>query len=210
MQQSQHWTLLAHILRPQGRKGEVLADLFTDFPARFAQHPHVYLAPTGFADGDNSPSNAHPEPVEIVSHWLPTGRNAGRVVLHFSGIGSITQAETLAGKEVVVPSRERMPLEEDAVYVSDLIDCLLYDGATLLGSIESMQFPANADGTRQLEHAAPLLVVRGTDGDELLVPFAKSYLVEINTAAKMVRMDLPEGLADLNRDRKAEDAQQSS
>ena len=29
------WIVLAHLLRPQGRKGELLAELLTDFPERF-------------------------------------------------------------------------------------------------------------------------------------------------------------------------------
>ena len=34
MESASQWIVLAQILRPQGRKGEVLADLFTDFPDR--------------------------------------------------------------------------------------------------------------------------------------------------------------------------------
>ena len=50
MESASQWIVLARILRPQGRKGELLADLFTDFPARFGQHPRVWLAPPGFAE----------------------------------------------------------------------------------------------------------------------------------------------------------------
>ena len=200
MDPGRQWTLLARILRPQGRKGEVLADLFTDFPERFAEHPHVHLARAGFIDaGAEASGTTTLEPAEIVGHWLPSGRNAGRVVLHFAGIDSITQAETLAGKEVVVAATERMELEADAVYISDLAGCSLYDRDTLLGAIEDVQFPASPDGSRRLEEAVPLLVVRATDSDELLIPFAKSYLIQVDTAAKIVRMELPEGLADINR-----------
>ena len=49
MDPTSQWIVLAQILRPQGRKGEVLADLFTDFPERFDEHPGVWLAPSGFA-----------------------------------------------------------------------------------------------------------------------------------------------------------------
>ncbi len=113
MQSTPQWIVLAHILRPQGRKGEVLADLFTDFPERFAQHPRVWLAPAGLAASaplDCPEKNAQAQPAEIVSHWLPVGRNAGRIVLRFAGIDTIAQAANLAGKEVVVPLAERLPL----------------------------------------------------------------------------------------------------
>ncbi len=194
------WTLLARILRPQGRKGEVLADLLTDFPSRFAEHPRVWLAPPSFADTSLSRSQAAvPQPAEITSHWLPVGRNSGRVVLHFAGVDSISQAEALAGKEVLVPLAERMPLDADSIYISDLIGCTVYDRDAALGLVESVQFPATPDGTQRLEDTAPLLAVAIPDGGELLLPFAKSYLVEIDVHAKTIRMALPDGLTDLNR-----------
>jgi len=200
------WTILAHILRPQGRKGEVLADLLTDFPERFAQRPQVHLAPAGFTeDGSALPPEGLLVPAEILSYWLPVGRNAGRVVLHFAGVDSITQAEALAGKEVVVPFTERMPLEEGAVYVADLIGCTVIDRDTVLGVVDSVDFPTTPDGSRHLDDAAPLLAVKSADGGEILVPFVNSYLVALDLAAKSIRMDLPEGLATLNASRTAEE-----
>ena len=197
MDPTPQWTLLARILRPQGRKGEVLADLLTDFPHRFAAHPRVWLAPPGFTEAASHP--ASPEPAEITSHWLPVGRNTGRIVLHFAGVDSISQAEALAGKEVLVPLAERMPLDADSIYISDLIGCTVYDRDAPLGLVESVQFPATPDGTQRLEDTAPLLAVATPDGGELLLPFAKSYLVEIDIQARSIRMALPNGLTDLNR-----------
>ena len=43
------WVVLAHLLRPQGRKGELLAELLTDFPERFEDRKQVFLAPEGFS-----------------------------------------------------------------------------------------------------------------------------------------------------------------
>jgi 16S rRNA processing protein RimM len=199
MQEDPQWTMLARILRPQGRKGEVLADLLTDFPDRFTERPQVHLAPAGFSEAGEAQAESALQQIQILSHWQPTGRNAGRIVLHFAGVDSITQAEALAGKEVVVPSSERMPLDEDAAYISDLTGCTVYDHGATLGTVEAVQFLTTPDGSRRLEEAAPLLVVSSEDGSELLVPFVKSYLIAIDTAAKTIHMKLPEGLADLNR-----------
>ena len=202
MPSSPQWTLLARILRPQGRKGEVLADLFTDFPERFASCPDVWLAAPGFSDIEESERPAEqpsPEPIQIVAHWLPVGRNGGRVVLHFGGVDSISSAEQLAGKEVVVPAEARMPLEPDEAYISDLIGCEVHDGDTLVGTLDDVEFATTPDGTRRLDDAAPLLVVRSTEGGEILIPFAKQYLVELNLAAKRIRMALPEGLTQVNQ-----------
>jgi len=42
------WIVLAHLIRPQGRKGELLAELLTDFPDRFVGREDLFLAPPGF------------------------------------------------------------------------------------------------------------------------------------------------------------------
>jgi 16S rRNA processing protein RimM len=203
MQSASQWIVLARILRPQGRKGEVLADLFTDFPGRFVRQPRVWLAPQGFADSPSAASTStEPSPplqlAEVASHWLPLGKNAGRIVLRFAGIDSIELAETLAGKEVLVPLAERMTLDSDATYISDLIGCTVYDREQPLGTVSNVDFPATPDGARRLEDAAPLLAITSPNGDEILVPFVRAFLVALDPAAKSIRMALPEGLAELN------------
>jgi 16S rRNA processing protein RimM len=201
MPSASKWTLLARILRPQGRKGEVLADLFTDFPERFAAQPEVWLAPAGFIDAHEegaATAAQDPSPLKVTAHWLPVGRNAGRIVLQFAGIESISAAEQLAGKEVVVPSEARMPLEDGAVYISDLVGCTVYDNGEPIGTIDDVQFATTADGTRRLDDAAPLLVVQTPSSGEVLVPFVNEYLLELNTDGRTIRMALPEGLRQVN------------
>ncbi len=200
------WIVLAEILRPQGRKGEVLAELLTDFPERFTPHPMVWLAPSGFADRAESDidSAPQPQPAEIASHWLPVGRNAGRIVLHFAGIDSIEKAEALSGKEVIVPLAERLPLEPGAAYTSDLAGCTLYDHGRPIGVVTEVQFATTADGTRRLEDAAPLLAVLDPEGNEILIPFVTAFIDELDLAGKSIRMNLPEGLVDVNQPGRAE------
>ena len=57
---------------------------------------------------------------EVVAFWLPVGKNEGRVVLQFAGIDSISDAESIAGKDVLVPREERLPLDDESVYISEL------------------------------------------------------------------------------------------
>jgi 16S rRNA processing protein RimM len=113
-------------------------------------------------------------------------------VLHFSGVDSISAAETLKGLIVAIPRAERAPLAEDEVYVADLIGCELFDVAgetpVQVGEIEDVDRTAGP---------VALLVVRGAKG-EILIPFAKSYLRKLDLNTKRVEMALPEGLADLN------------
>jgi 16S rRNA processing protein RimM len=193
-QSTPSWIVLAHLLRPQGRKGEVLAELFTDFPERFESHGRVFLAAPGF-DGEESEARA----AEVQSFWLPVGRNQGRVVLKFAGIETISDAETIAGQDVIVPREERLALEDESIYISELIGCTVYDGPLQVGIVEDVQFAMTADGARRIDDAAPLLAVASADGDEILIPYAQAFLVSVDTEAKRIEMTLPEGLVEINR-----------
>jgi 16S rRNA processing protein RimM len=193
MTEAPKWVVLAVVLRPQGRKGEVLAELLTDFPERF-EGRHVFLAAAGF-DGPREKVRT----ADVTGYWLPVGRNQGRVVLKFEGVDTINDAETLNGLDVLVPFEERAALEDGASYISDLIGCAVLDGGVKIGVIEDVQFAMTSDGSRRLEESAPMLVVRDDAGDEILVPFAKAFVVTVDTVAKRVEMRLPAGLVDVNR-----------
>jgi len=184
------WVWLARIRRPQGRKGEVFAEILTDFPDKFSERRQVWLLSADVSAAASArPAAQAPRQVELQNHWL----HKGGVVLHFVGVDSISDAETLAGIIVAIPRAERAELSEDAFYVSDLVGCALVDvagaEAVAVGEIETVDRSGGA---------APLLVVRGAEG-EVLVPFAKSFLRKIDLEARRVEMALPEGLVDLSR-----------
>jgi len=187
------------MLRPQGRKGEILAELLTDFPERFDTQKRVFLAPAGFSGPESAARVA-----EVAAWWLPVGRNQGRIVLYFSGIESIDDAESLCCLEVIVPAAERMELEDDANYISDLIGCAVIDltdpsKPITVGSVTDVHFATTPDGNRRLEDAAPLLAVATAEGDEVLIPFAKAFLISLDSENKRIEMSLPPGLLEVNR-----------
>ena len=172
------WAILARLVRPQGRHGEILADLLTDFPERFAERKRLLLVVS-----DTSPAPARE--VTLERHWL----HKGRIVLKFSGIDSINDAELLRGFMVAIPASERMPLSDGAVYVSDLIDCEVVDvshGQVSVGKITDV------------DRESALLVVQSPHGAQVLIPFAKAYLANIDLKGKRIEMHLPEGLLDIN------------
>jgi len=182
MTAAEQWVWLARIRRPQGRKGEVLAEILTDFPEKFAERRQHWLL------SEDARAAAPPREVTLVDHWL----HKGSVVLHFAGVDSITAAETLAGLVVAIPLAERAPLSDDEVYIADLVGCTLVDVAgaapVAVGEIEDVDRTAGP---------VALLVVRGASG-EVLVPFAKSFLRKLDLDGKRLEMALPEGLVDLN------------
>ena len=136
---------------------------------------------------------------EVVAFWLPVGKNEGRIVLQFAGIETISDAETVAGLDVLVPREERLPLDDESVYISELVGCTVYDGATAVGVVEDVQFAMTADGARRLADAAPSAGGEVAWGDEILIPFVKAFLVAVDTEAKRIEMKLPEGLVEVNR-----------
>jgi 16S rRNA processing protein RimM len=183
------WVWLARIRRPQGRKGEVLAEILTDFPEKFAERKRVWLLK---AAGPAFVSGIEPaREVELVHHWMHKGGHGGDVVLHFAGVNSISEAEVLRGQIVAIPRAERAVLGEDAYYAGDLMGCELVDvaGSTprTVGVIEDVDREAGP---------VALLVVKSAGAEEILVPFAKVYLRKIDFEGKRVEMALPEGLVE--------------
>jgi 16S rRNA processing protein RimM len=188
------WVWLARIRRPQGRKGEVFADILTDFPEKFAERRQLWLLREGGeaarrAGGSTPHDTSLPRSIQLKNHWL----HRGGVVLHFDGVDSISDAEKLAGMIVAVPYEERAQLGEDEVYIADLAGCVVVD-------VAKADAPAVVGEIQDVERdmgPVPILVVRGKKG-EVLIPFAKDYLRRLDLDAKRVEMALPEGLEELN------------
>jgi len=184
-------------MRPQGRKGEVLAELLTDYEldTQFRAGRLISLAKPDATQP--TPSSV---PLAIEEHWLPVGKNAGRIVLKLAGHDSISQAELLSGLQVMVPAAELPSLEEDTYYVSDLVGCTLFNGDQPAGLVVDVQFAMSPDGKTRLPEAAPLLGIQllnsPADEDPILVPFVLAHLQSVDLAAKRITMNLPEGLLD--------------
>jgi 16S rRNA processing protein RimM len=195
------WLPIAHLLRPQGRRGELLADLLTDLPGLFSAGRRAVLAP----GGATAPAAAAAT-LQIEEHWLPTGKNAGRIVLKLSGCNSISEAEALAGQHLLISTADLPPLDPDTFFVGDLVGCTLYDASDpatplAVGTILDIEFATAPDGRTRLEDAAPLLAVAplGEDSTTIeptLVPFVRAWLDSVDISTRRITMRLPEGLFD--------------
>jgi len=187
------WTVLARLLRPQGRKGELLAELFTDFPESLEGRQNLFLTKQDFQGPKSDARSA-----KVLSAWLPVGKNRGRVVLQLEGINSIDDAEKLSGLDLAILDDERHSLDEGENYVSELTGCSVYDSETLVGEVSGVQFPASSAGDR-LDDVPSLLEVKSVDGDELLIPFVKAFLVSLDIEERKIVFNLPAGLLEVNR-----------
>lgn len=197
---SAEWMAVAHLLRPQGRRGELLADPSGPF--------ELFVAGRSLATGSSSEVPKLPLTlVELESAWQPTGRNAGRIVLKLGGTDSITAAEAIAGQHLFLRVSELPPLEEGTYRVRDLAGCALFNGDVLVGTVLDLQFPVGPDGRSRLEDAPDLLVVDpvatpaaeeegSPDTEPVLVPFVSAWLLEVDIPGKRLRMNIPPGLFD--------------
>lgn len=196
---SPRWVLLARILRARGNKGEVAAEILTDFPERLAKLREIFLvAPQG---------KDEPQCVKLQSCWLSQNHRR-QIVFHFEGVNSISDAEKLRGFDVLLPLEQRVSLAEGQYFVSDLVGCSVFEtpanppivasspcsmaeAPALLGTVRDVQFPGEEmPGT-------PILVVDTSQG-ELLIPLAEDICTKIDPAGRRIDVVLPEGLRQLN------------
>jgi len=133
--------------------------------------------------------------LEIEDLWP----HKGLLVLKFRGVDSMSDAELLVGSELQVPSTERAKLEAGWNYVNDLIGCTVLDRSREIGRIEDVQFGAGE---------APLLIIANGAGKKFEVPFAEAYLEAVDVARQQVRMNLPEGMLEINAPVTAEEKQE--
>jgi 16S rRNA processing protein RimM len=193
----QDWVLIARIIRPRGNKGEVLAELFTDFPARLSSLSKVYLRS----------GQAEPRSMELKHFWVDRNHPESGI-FHFADCASIDDAEKLRGGEILLPMAERVELPAGQYFVSDLIGCTVFESPAMekklaspacemenaprvLGTVQDVFFPG--EGTV----GTPLLQLQTSRG-ELLIPLAEDICKRIDVAARRIDVTLPEGLSDLS------------
>jgi 16S rRNA processing protein RimM len=176
--------LVARLVRPHGRRGELVAEILTDFPEKFHQRTRLFLIPPERV-------GSRPREIDLENFWFLRSR----IVLKFRGVETINDAEALRGFAVAIPAAERAPLEPGSVYLSDLIGCRL---------IDLNRDPADVGEIVDLDRGSSnsdLLVVRRSGSkrsEDLLIPFVREYLVRVDTANRRVEMRLPAGLAEIN------------
>lgn len=201
--ETKRWLIIARILCPRGNKGEVAAELLTDFPQRLTKLSEVYLR------RESAPSS-DPRKIPLKSCWL-SQNHKGQAVFHFAGCDSITDAGKFRGFEVLLPLEQRVKLCAGQYFVDDLIGCSVFQNfkdepvvssspcslssaPSLLGAVRDVQFLGeDTAGT-------PVLCV-DVNGAELLIPLAEDICTRIDTGARRIDVVLPEGLRELNDDR---------
>jgi len=171
---------IARIARPQGRRGEVAAEILTDFPERFEKLRRVWL----------DRPEAEPEVVQVENTWP----HKGRIILKFSGVDTISDADLLRGRLVLVPQEEKVKLPAGSHFVGDLTGCRVLrkigERTEEVGTVTEVEHTGGVD----LLHVAP----SGDAKHERLIPLAETICTRIDIEAKTIWIDPPEDLLELN------------
>ncbi len=165
--------VVARAVRTRGLKGELVAELLTDFPERFQRVSAIIAIGRG-----------ERETLELENHWLQNDR----IVLKFAGYDDVESAKSLIGFDFALPEAERMKLSENEYYDWELEGCsvVIEDGPTV-GSVRGLLRTGGVE----------LLVVEDETGREHLIPMAQSIVVKIDISRRQILIDPPEGLLDL-------------
>jgi len=168
--------VVGRIGRPQGIKGEVTVQVRTDDPdARFAVGAVLLTDP------------AERGPLTVASARLQNGR----LMVGFAGVADRNAAEALRETMLQVDAATVPPPEDDDEFHDHVLrgmSARLADGSRVGSVVDVLHLPHG-----------DVLVLRRQDNDaEVLVPFVKVMVPEVDVAARTLVIDPPEGLLELS------------
>ncbi len=166
---------VARAVKTRGVKGELVAELLTDFPDRFERISKlVAIAPDG-----------NQRTVELEDYW----HHQSRVVLKFAGFDDIEAAGSLVGNEFAVPESERVELPAGHFYDWEIHGAVVETvaGDKIGNVLEVMRVGGDVE----------MLVVENDKGHDHLIPMVQTIVVNVNVKQKRIRIDPPEGLLEL-------------
>lgn len=160
---------VGRIVRPQGRRGEVVVEPLSDRPGRLTSLRKAFVAGEGGAA----------RPIEVSGGWP----HKGRFVLKLVGVDSIDAAEVLRGRELRIPEGELSALPAGSYYHHQLKGLRVEDpeGREVGRVAELMETGGEA----------VVLVVRGPDG-ETLIPLADTFVREVDLPGRRLVVQVPE------------------
>ena len=124
------------------------------------------------------------EPYEIIK--LAEHKDGLKVKLN--GLSNRNQSEALIGQSVYISEDFFTSEDGDSIYLSEIENFLVIDQALgELGRIKSFSYNGAQD----------LLVVNYKSKD-IEIPFVEEFVEEINYDEKTIRMNLPDGLIEIN------------
>lgn len=172
-------TPIGNLIKPHGIKGEILASL--DYDMDLSDVQCVILEMDGI----------------FVPFFIESVRpkSTSSDLIQIEDIDSEIKAKAVCGKELYVLKTdlpESLSESDEGFFTSDLIGFAIYDtDDNRIGEI--IDFDDSTDN--------PLFMVRPVSGDTqniIYIPVAEDFIEVIDVESRIVTMDLPQGLLDLN------------
>jgi 16S rRNA processing protein RimM len=160
------------VVKAFGIEGHVIVQRLTDFPSRFRKGNRVLLG--------RSEQEARDVVIELAAAG-PRGVN-----VKFAGIDDRTGAEQLVGSLVYVREAERARLPKGRYYTHDIVGLSVIDeNGVNRGTVrEVLKMPAHD------------IYVVGGQGNEILLPAVREFVLKIDLAARTMKVRLIEGMVE--------------
>lgn len=170
--------IVGTVQKPHGIKGELFVRLETDRPdAVFAAGRALVLG-----DAQGQPSGG------VLTIERARAFKGGMLVKTAEHGHRTPEMDGLRGRTLLIPRDQAAPPAEDEVFYHDLLGMRVVTQAE--GEIGTIGEVYDAP-------AGPMLSVRRERGGELLIPFVREMIRRVDTAEKVLELDVPAGLLEL-------------
>ncbi|MFJ5622138.1 ribosome maturation factor RimM [Peribacillus loiseleuriae] len=170
----ENWFNVGKIVNTHGIKGEVRVISKTDFGEERYKPKNVLHLFKG---------NDKPMALTIESHR----KHKNFDLLTFEGYYNVNMAESLRDGILKVPETQLGQLDENEFYFHEIIGCMIFtDAGEEIGQIHEILTPGAND----------VWVVKGKKGKDVLIPYIKQIVKEVDVANKKIIITPMEGLLD--------------
>ena len=171
------WLTIGKLVSPQGLRGEIRVQPFSDFPERFTKTGKRWL---------QKKEQKEPLEIELLAGRQLPGKEI--FVVRFKGINNRNEAEALIGAKLLVPASHRPKLAANEFHLLDLIglEARLHAEGPLIGTVTNLTSAGN-----------DLLEIELLEGRKVLVPLVHSIVPEIRLQEGWLLITPPPGLLEL-------------
>jgi 16S rRNA processing protein RimM len=177
--------IVGRVRKAHGIRGELVVEAMTDEPAAvFAAGRRVFGGTTAGAPLREDP--ARPDSPLLTLNVRRATPFKGGWIVALGEIADRTAAEQWRGRTLLVPFAELTPPGDDQVYYHDLVGMrVVRAGGEVLGDVV---------GIYELPQGPMLEVKVAERRDSVLVPYRSEVVTEVDTQARVITIDPPEGL----------------
>lgn len=169
--QPDSWVVIGKVRRTVGLHGWIRVGLNTDYPERFSPGSRILVKRL----------SGEPQPVEI-EDWREHF-SGDAIEIKFAGIDDCDAARSFVNTLLVIHRDERAELQDDSEFYPDE-----------LAGMQVVEPDGNVSGvveTLEAEVASPYLVVKTSEGLEVMIPFRKVFISSVDRQTRQIKLVEP-------------------